>query len=393
MSRKLKPLLAAGAAGALLFLSACSSVEEQNAAAADAGGSDDNAASSAEGQAAQKLVDQFSQAVSGFEAPGDPVDGVADLKGETVYFVPATYQIPLFQGIAGSLERALGSAGIELEVCDGKANPANMASCIQQGIDADAGAIITGSIPRELASVAFESAQKAGIPVVNTMTAPAGPGDPRQVAYLTPDYIGLQAMSANWVIADSDAKANVLYVQITDTPATNLWAEQGALATYEKSCPDCNVTVIKANTGQFDKLPSLITSELSRNPDIDYVQTEVDFAVQPTVEGLQAANATSVKIASMDGVLATMQMLKSGQFVNSEVGFNVDALAWYAADQALRMMAGQPSNTEVDFPYERMFTSENIDELNLSPEGEKSGEWYGSTDYQDGFLGLWGLGA
>ena len=215
-----------------------------------------------------------------------------------------------------------------------------MASCIQQGIDADAGAIITGSIPQELVSVAFESAQKAGIPIVNTMTAPAGPGDPTQVAYLTPDYITLQSMSSNWVIADSDAAANVLYVQITDTPATILWAEQGALATYEKSCPDCEVTVIKANTGQFDKLPSLVTSELTKNPDIDYVQTEVDFAVQPTVEGLQAANATSVKIASMDGVLATLQMLEAGQFVHSEVGFNVDALGWYAADQALRMMAG-----------------------------------------------------
>lgn len=389
MSRKLKPFLAAGAAGALLLLSACSSVEEQNADAA--GGGDDTAASSAEGQAAQELVDQFSQAVSGFEAPGDPVDDVADLEGETVYFVPATYQVPVFQALADALKDSLGAAGIDLEVCDGKSNPANMASCIQQGIDADAGAIITGSIPQELVSVAFESAQKAGIPIVNTMTAPAGPGDPTQVAYLTPDYITLQSMSANWVIADSDAAAEVLYVQITDTPATTLWAEQGALATYEKSCPDCNVTVIKANTGQFDKLPSLITSELTKNPDIGYVQTEVDFAVQPTVEGLQAANTTSVKVASMDGVLATMQMLEGGQFVNSEVGFNVDALGWFAADQALRMMAGQPSNTEVAFPYQRMFTSENVGELQLTPEGEKSGEWYGSTDYRDGFLALWGL--
>lgn len=390
MSRTLKPLLAAGAAGALLLLSACSSVEEQNADAAS--GNDDSAASSPEAQAAQELVDQFSQAVSGFEAPGDPVDGVADLTGQTVYFVPATYQVPVFQALAGALEGALGAAGIGLEVCDGKSNPANMASCIQQGIDADAGAIITGSIPQELVSVAFESAQKAGIPIVNTMTAPAGPGDPTQVAYLTPDYITLQSMSSNWVIADSDASANVLYVQITDTPATILWAEQGALATYQKSCPDCEVTVIKANTGQFDKLPSLVTSELTKNPDIDYVQTEVDFAVQPTVEGLQAANATSVKIASMDGVLATLQMLEAGQFIHSEVGFNVDALGWYAADQALRMMAGLPSNTEVAFPYQRMFTSANIGELDLTPEGEKSGEWYGSTDYRDGFLALWGLG-
>ena len=193
------------------------------------------------------------------------------------------------------------------------------------------------------------------------------------------------------MIADSGAAATVLYIEITDTPATQIWAEQGALATYAKACPKCEVTVIKANTGQFDKLPSLVTSELTKNPDIGYVQTEVDFAVQPTVEGLQAANATSAKIASMDGVLATLQMLKAGQFVHSEVGFNADALAWYAADDALRMMAGQPANVNVSFPYQRMFTAANIGELKLTPEAEKSGEWYGPTDYQDGFLKLWGL--
>ena len=383
-----RPWAVAAAVG-LLLLAGCSSVEDQKAG----GGASSSASSSAapEAAAAQQAVAAATQPAPAFTAPGPAVSGVTGLKGKTVYFVPATYQVPVFQALQGSLESALAKAGVKLEVCDGKSNPANMASCIQQGIDAKAGAIITGSIPEELVPNAFKSARAAKIPVVNLMTAPAGEGDPQQIAYLTPAYIALQGLSANWVIADSNAAANVLYIEITDTPATTIWAEQGALATYAKACPACKVTVIKANTGQFDKLPSLVTSELTKNPAISYVQTEVDFAVQPTVEGLQAANATSAKIASMDGVLATMQMLKAGQFVHSEIGFNSDALAWYAADDALRMMAGQPANINVSFPYQRMFTAANIGELNLTPEGEKSGEWYGPTDYRDGFLKLWGL--
>jgi hypothetical protein len=106
---------------------------------------------------------------------------------------------------------------------------------------------------------------------------------------------------------------------------------------------------------------------------------------------LQAANATGVKIASMDGVLATMQMLKGGTFIHSEVGFNADALAWYAADQALRMMTGAASNANVEFPYRRMITAANVGGLDLTAQGEKSGTWYGSTDYQDGFSAHWGL--
>ena len=324
MSLKFKSLLATTALGALA-LTGCSSVEEQSQEAQD---DSSTPASSTEAKAAQEKVDQFTAAVDAFEAPGDPIEGVDALAGKTVYYVPAIYQVPLFQAIGASLEAALGEAGVKLEVCDGEANPANMASCIQQGVDAKAAAIVTGSIPQDLVSVAYRTAEEAGIPIVNTMTAPAGEGDPTKVAYLTPDYVNLQALSANWVIADSDAAAKVLYVQITDTPATTLWAEQGALPAYEQGCPKCEVTVVKANTGKIDKLPSLITSALTKDPEIGYVQTEVDFAVQGTVEGLQAANATGVQIASMDGTLAALQMLEGGQFVASNVGFNADALSW-----------------------------------------------------------------
>lgn len=380
-------LLAAGAVGALL-LTGCSSVEDQSGSSSSGSSAQPT---NPQAQTANEAVTQASQAVNGFTAPGDAISGVDKLQGKSVYFIPANAQIPLFQAVEGSLKEAFGGAGINVEVCDGKANPANMASCIQQAIDAKAGAILTGSIPTELATNAFQNAEKSGIPVVNMMTVPAGPGDPTKVAYITPDYIGLQALAANWVIADSDAQANVLAIEITDTPATTIWAEKGMLGTYKSNCPDCKVTVVKANTGQLDKLASLVTSELSKNPDINYVQTEFDFAVQPVVEGLQAANKTDVKISSQDATLAAMQMLEQGKFVASESGNNVNALGWYGADQALRLMTGNKANQNVKFPYVRAFNSSNIGELDLTPDGEKSGDWYGSTDYKAGFTQLWGL--
>ena len=384
--RPTRTTLAALAAGALL-LTGCSSVEDQ--AAADQ--TDRTEATSPEATAALEKVQAASEPVAAFEAPGDPITGVDALEGSTVYYVPANGQVPLFQAIRGSLEQALGAAGVKVEVCDGKANPGNMASCIQQGVDARAAAIVTGSIDEVLVANAYKSAQRAGVPVVNLMTIPGSDADPTAVAYLTPDFVKLQSLAADWVIADSDAKAEVLVVQVTDTPVTNMWAEQGILAEYETACPSCEVTVVKANTGQFDKLGSLVTSELTKNPDIAYVQTEFDSAVQPTVQGLQGANATDVTISSHDGTLGVLQMLESGQSVGSNVGLNADALAWYAADQALRLMVGQPANQMVDFPYVRMFNADNVGDLDLTPDAERTGAWYGSTDYQDGFTELWGL--
>jgi ribose transport system substrate-binding protein len=391
MTRTFTRLWAGAAAIGVLALAGCSSVQAQQQASDSSASAPTSASADLAAAAAQQAVSAATQEVPAFTAPGPALKNAASLNGKTVYFVPATYQVPVFQALKASLDGALAPAGIKLEVCDGKANPSSMASCMQQAIDAKAAAIITGSIPQDLVPVAFESAARAGIPVVDTMTAPAGPGDPSKIAYLTPNYIALQSLSASSVIADSNAAAHVLYIEITDTPATVIWAEQGALATYKKSCPKCEVTVIQANTGQLDKLPSLVTSELTKNPTINYVQTEVDFTVQPVVEGLQSANATSVRIAGMDGTLATLQMLKGGQFVHSEIGFNADALAWYAADDALRMMTGQPANINVNFPYQRLFTAANVGGLTLTPEAEKSGEWYGPTDYRDGFLKLWAL--
>lgn len=365
--------------------STASAAVDDEGATTGAGGAEDPVA------AASALVGQVSQPVGEFTPPGPAVDGVADLAGGTVYYVPATLQVPMFGNVRDSLTEALGQADISVQTCDGKANPADIAGCLDQAVNAGADAIVAGSIPTELAATAFQGVEDAGIPLLYMQTAPAGPGDPTQVAYLTPNNVEMQAWNASWVVADSGGAADVLVVKVTDTPATILWIEQGALATYEQMCPECTVTVVETNTGQLDKLPSLVSSALVRDPDIGYVHVAFDVTVQPTVQGIQSAGRTDVKVVSQDGVLPVMQSLGQGQFVAAEVGFNQEALAWYGADQVLRMMAGQESVQNLDFPYRRLFTRDDAAQLDLSPEGEASGQWYGDTGYTEGFLELWGV--
>lgn len=391
--KKLPTTLVAVVAGALLVVGCSPAVESADAdKTSDKGSAQPATQSDPQARAAADALAAATEPVESFEPPGPALEGVEGLAGKKVYYVPAVYGIPLFKTLGDSLTAALETAGVTVEVCDGKANPSDVASCLSQAVDAKAAAVITGSIPVEMASTAFRSVQDAGIPLLNAMTVPAGEGDPRKTAYLTPNFVQMQAWSADAVIADSDGKAHVLAVQVTDNPATELWMKQGALAEYEKNCPDCEVTVIRTNTGQLDKLPSAISSALSRDPEIKYVQTQFDATVQPTVQGLQAAaGGNDVQISSMDGTLAVMQMLEDGRFVGSEVGYNLDALAWYSADQVLRMMTGQASIPNLQFPYQRVFTPENVGELQLTAQAQGSGEWYGATDYREGFTKLWGL--
>lgn len=384
------------AAAASLTLAACgsgsgSSATSSSAASPSSGGS--SAAAPAGVAYAQAQLDKVTGPVSSFTPPGPALTGdVASLSGKTVYWVPATSAVPLFAAIGGSLTEALATVGVKVQTCDGKSNPSAIADCLNQAINTKAAAVITGSIPAEFAPTAFKAVSDAGIPLVNTLTVPAGPDDPSKVAYITPNFIAYQALVADSIIAASGGKAHVLLFQITDNPAVQMWVDAGALPEYQKQCPDCVVTVEKINTGQISKIPSIVSAALIKDPEITYVHSEADSLVQGIVTGLQSSpNGSKVQIASMDGVLQVLQAVQAGRGVMSDMGYNLNAFGWYTADQALRLMTGGSAVQNLEFPYARSFNKENTADLSLTPEAQQTGEWYGSTDYQAGFKTLWGV--
>lgn len=394
-TRPVRALWASAGAATALLLAACGSAEPAEPttdATTEAAATTDATQAPADDvvAAAQAVVDAATKGGE-FTAPGPELGDLSALEGKTVHYVAANYQIPMFHNVADAITEALETVGVGVQVCDGKASPASMATCLDQAVNAGADAVISGSIPEELATVGFKAVQDAGIPLLFTQVAPAGPGAPDKVAYLTPNNIELNAWNSNWVIADSGGAADILIVKVTDTPATTMWTDEGAIKVYEQACPDCTVTVVETNTGQLQKLPSLVTAALVADPEIGYVHAPFDITVQPTVQGIQAAGRTDVKVASSDGNLAVMQMLGEGRFMATEVGYNQNAFGWYAADQTLRMMSGNESVQNLTFPFRRLFDASNVGELELTPEAETAGSWYGGLDYKDGFKQLWGV--
>ncbi len=385
MTKPLRALGVAVAAASMIVLAGCAGADPSTAEEAAA-----PAELSAEAQAARDIVDAASVSVDEFTAPGPEFDGSA-IAGKTVYFIPATLQVPVLNVIGEHLTDALGKLDATVQICDGKANPADISSCVAQAIGANAGAVVSAGITPEFAPAAFTDLQAAGIPWVQGLTAPAGDGDPAQVAYVTENQVLLQQWSTNWVIADSNAKANVLVIKLVDTPATTLWADAGILATYEDGCADCVVEVIEINSGQLDRLQSLISSTLVANPDITYIQSQFDQFLPAVTQGIQSAARDDITIASVDGFLATLQDMEAGGNIASAVAYNKAALGWYLADAAARMTAGQPAVQNLEFPYRRAFNESNVGDLTLTPEAEASGEWFGDADYQAGFLELWGV--
>ena len=369
---------------AVTLLAACSS------GTTDAGSGSDAAA--ADGPLAEVVADvqAASQAQDSFEVPDEPVD-VSGWEGKTVYYIPITAQISVFQVYGEKIGEALETVGADLQICDGGSNPSQISGCIDQAVGASAAAIITDNVPYGMAANALDGARTAGTPVLiaNQIPDPAFPADD-SLAYVQGPATEMITSVADWVIADSDGTATVVLQKVTDNPSTIAWAD-AAEQEIDERCPDCTVVVNEVSASNFPLIPSSTSSALLANPDARYVLAEFEHFVQPTLGGVQQSpNAAEIKIVSSAATLTGLQMLADGGPLHADAGQNFAYQGWATADALFRLGAGQEI-PEYDYSF-RLFTQDNIGDLDLSDEGQASGSWYGPTDFADDFAALWARG-
>jgi ribose transport system substrate-binding protein len=383
-------IAAVGATLALVAVTGCGSSDDNKSTTGGGGG--------AGVAAAKQKVAELMKPTTHYTPPGPPVKNVKSLAGKTVWYIPITEKVEFFQAVTGGLKTALGKAGVKLRSCSGEANPSATAACMNQAVDARAGAIVLDAIPVAVAAQAFEAAKASDIPVLVTDQNPPPPGAPGAVKGIGDDKLAyapfgaedLQQGVADWIIADSNGTANVLVTELTDSPSTQQWIQQGALAEYKKLCPGCETNTVKINIASLQQVPSAVSSALVSHQDTDYVQPQFDAVAQPVQQGVQQAGfANKVKAASATGLLAGLQQVKQQGFIKADMGIDYAYQGWAISDEVFRMMLGQPP-VEEKVP-QRLFTKENIGSIQLTPQAEATGEWYGSTAFTDMFTKLWGL--
>jgi ribose transport system substrate-binding protein len=277
-----------------------------------------------------------------------------------------------------------------VQMCDGGANPSQITGCINQAVGASAAAIVVDSIPYGMAANALDDARAAGIRVLvaNQIVDAQNPAD-ETLAYVPGPAPQMLTSVADWVIADSDGTATVVIQQSTDNPSTLLYAEE-AEQEFAERCPDCTVVVNEVSASNFPLIPSSTASAILSNPDVGYVIAEFENFVQPTIGGVQqSGKASQIQIVSSAASLSGLQMLEEGNQLAAHAGQNFSYQGWATADALLRMLLDQEV-PEYDVPF-RLFTADNIGDVDLTEEAQASGEWYGPTDYTDDFLALWGL--
>jgi ribose transport system substrate-binding protein len=382
-----------------LWLAPCAALIAASVAVAGCGSSTNNSSSSSSSSSsaatspgvttAQKQVASLSSTTASYPVPTGSVSGVKKLKGQTVYYIPLVQQIPGFVVTAQTMKVALAKAGLKLQVCNGQGQPSAVAACVQQAVGAKAAGIITDAIPYGMAANAFGTAKAKGVPVVIAdQYPPAGNTNTNQLAYV-PGVVNQPSQIAWWMIANSKGKANAIIAEEADSPSSMQYVTN-SLPIYKKYCPGCTITVKKITASTNSLLASATSSNLLANPNATYYYTEFEDSLQPTMQGIQQSGKSGIALSVAGGSVDGLGLLKGNSVVKAVVAVDQAYAGWALTDEILRM-ATKSGPVNETFPS-RLFTTQNIGSIQVTPAAQASGAWFGNSSYQSDFATLWGVG-
>jgi len=342
--------------------------------------------------AVSAALTKFEAPTSHYQLPSTALKDASKLKGKTIFYVPVASVVPEFAITAAQLKVAAAAVGAKVDVCsDPTGTPTEWNACVGQAISQKVAAIVLDAAPWQVVANQLTTATKKGIKII-TADQPADPALPKADSA---DILGvsgtMQTAVADWVISDSKGKGHALILMDTDGPAPPIYISKFALPQFAKYAPGFKYTIQKISTANQGQVASAVSSQLLKNPSTGYVYTEFDQFLPNAQQGVQSANATSkVKGVSSTALLAGLQLLKSGSYSYADAGQDYPYSAWAFADEAYRLILGQPAVTE-NLPM-RLFTRQNVSSVTLSQAAQNNGSWYGATNFPTLFKKLWGVG-
>jgi len=338
----------------------------------------------------ESFLDLVTQPAASYPMPTEPIEGVEEFAGGTVFYIPITLRAPTFVATQAALEEAFRAVDITVQSCPADGNPANIASCADQAIAADALAIITDAWPYQMGAEALTKARNAGLPVVVTNQGPNEQDFPADetLAYIPSGAPGMNKGIFHWIAEDSGGDAVILISRSAD----GYWSSKfmaDAIEELPTICPDCTVAAtVDISTATQAQLQGNIAAELISNPDIEYLVTDFAQYIPQATGAIQDSGRTDVKYLTGSASLGAIQGVAGGSFAGVAAE-GTAFIGWQQADTVLRLLTGTPVPEHgLDDAPVRLFTKDTLPE-NLTEEAELSGEWFGPVSFKDDFKALW----
>jgi ribose transport system substrate-binding protein len=342
-------------------------------------------------------VQQAKDAMAGWAAAPEwpevtKINTPVDLTGKKFTYVALGDQIPVIHGVGVGVTEALGAAGAQVKICDGKFNPTAVADCLKAAGDEKVDGVISSFVDYQMAGPAFDALAAKGVKVIVGGVAPSGgrTADSTLAFYdNTPRVIALHEAMSNAAVAEGGTKTNVLWVRLMDSTTTTN-ASAAGIKKFKELCPSCGIAETEFTTANVDKLATSVSAALVSNPDTNSVIVPVDSFVPPVLQGIKSAGFDGkVKVHSSSSDVAGLQRVKDGQQA-SDLGTPVLYEGWKFANAMVQLLAGQEVEKGDEF-VTRAFTSANVGDLKLDAESYLSADWFGGNGYEEKFLTAWGV--
>jgi ribose transport system substrate-binding protein len=265
------------------------------------------------------------------------------------------------------------------------ADPASLVAAMKQALQDKPTAVGLSGLPPAVWQTVLPDYKSAGIPIVTGYIGTM-PYDDTIIGQVgsSPDVTTNGEMIANWVVADSDGKANVLLQSVNDFPILKVFSDSFKAKTAEL-CPDCKVTEINNTIAQLGTgvVPSIVAA-VQKDPSIKYVVTVNGPFVTGLRSALDAAGLNDVQIAGESGDVTNLTNVKAGK----ESAFTALALhygSYSMIDMVLRHLQGLDFEPDGNGGLPTQLLTKDVD-FEISNSFDKP------TDFADQFKKLWLVG-
>jgi ABC-type sugar transport system substrate-binding protein len=270
---------------------------------------------------------------------------------------------------------------------------ADPASAVQQALDNNVDYIAITGIPPVAFPAQAKEAAKRGIPIVSCfdITKPAPKTNGLYMQCADAYGYGLQAKQiADWMINDSDGKANIVMVSIEDYPI--LQAERKAIqAEFSEKCPGCKFDLLPVTVDDVGggKVPAKVAAYVQSHPSVNYVELAFSDLGLGIPQALKAAGVQDkVKITGVQSNAAVLKDIAKGN-VAAWTAQAQEFAGWLSLDAFARLAENKPLTeyqNSGQLPSWVVDTPAQAQKLLDGP-----GEWPGPEGFQAKFKQIWGL--
>jgi ribose transport system substrate-binding protein len=326
-----------------------------------------------------------------FEGPTEPTKAPSGIK---LGIISCSQTLQGCVTLAAASEKAAGEIGWEAKTYDGQSSTSTQNTQIANAISSGANVIELIAIDPKTVQTGLKVAEKAGALIVSadnagsepnpTIKPPAGAAWPK--VDVSADYGKLAETTAEWIIADSEGKANVLVYGDKEYPAVD--AGVAGLLKVLETCEECSVAGPEYFTAAqiANQVGPNVVSYLRSHPEVEYVYAPFDPAAAAMVTAIQGAGlAGKVKLVSYLGNQQNLEYL-SEENVQAADGAVDNTYNGYAViDQAIRLLNKEPMFK----PLNENVPIQVLDKSNVGNSAELETGWVAPYPYEEKYVELW----